>query len=126
MLESFNAFGAEVLLPLATAMIAWFANAYRNKQKKEHDVLDNVQQIIDMQNAHIERCSAQIARSEEMLKAKEQEYHKLEGKYEHKVKAVKEAYDCKHSPTDCPVLTYDKSWDDCKQCELKQEWQTKA
>lgn len=109
----------EFILPILTALIAWFANAYRNKQKKEHDILDNVQQIIDMQNKHIERCDAQIAKRDELLQKREAEYHKLEGKYEHKVKAVKEAYDCRHDTNLCPVLIYDKKHHICDTCELK-------
>ena len=52
------------VLPVLTALIAWLANAYRNKQKKEHDVLDNVQRIIDLQNAHILKSEQALEKSD--------------------------------------------------------------
>lgn len=109
----------EFILPILSALIAWFANAYRNKQRKERDILDNVQQIIDIQNKHIERCGEQIKRRDELLAKREAEFRKLEAKYEHKVKAVKEAYDCEHDTSLCPVLMYDKANNVCDSCELR-------
>lgn len=102
----------EFVLPILTALIAWFANAYRSRQKKEKDILDNVQRIVDMQNDHIKRC-------DEMLARREAQYRKLEEKYDHKVRAVKEAYDCEHDQALCPVLMYDKRGALCDDCELR-------
>lgn len=102
----------EFILPILTALIAWFANAYRNKQKKERDVLDNVQRILDIQNDYINRCN-------ESMQKKEDDYKKLETKYDHKVRAVKEAYDCEHPSEHCPVLVYDKKILSCDDCALK-------
>lgn len=101
----------EFILPILTALIAWFANAYRNRQKKENDILDNVQRIIDMQNGHIKRC-------DDLLAKREAEYLKLEERYYQKVRAVKEAYDCPYDTALCPVLIYDKAMHDCDTCEL--------
>lgn len=111
----------EFILPILTALIAWFANAYRNKQKKEHDVLENVQQIIDMQNAHILRCDQMLQKRDQLLEEREADYRKLETKWEHKVKAVKEAYICKYvsEGEGCPVLMYDKATYGCDDCALK-------
>lgn len=101
----------EFVLPILTALIAWFANAYRNKQKKEHDILDNVQRLLDMN-------AAQLHRYDEQLTKREMEYQKLETRYYHKVNAIKEAYDCEHDTALCPVLIYDKSGKVCDTCEL--------
>lgn len=109
----------EFVLPVLTALLAWFGNAYRNKQKKERDVLENVQQIIDMQNAHIERCDQMLQKRDQLLEEREVDYRKLEDKWEHKVKAVKEAYDCKYVSDGCPVLKYDKATYGCDDCALK-------
>lgn len=99
----------EIAAPILTLILGWVTNAYRNKQKKEHDILDNVQQIIDMQNQHIGRCDEQLTRTIEKL-------NKLEVKYDHKVRAVKEAYDCTHDTSQCPVLIYDKNNHICDSC----------
>ena len=111
----------EFILPILTGLLAWFGNAYRNKQKKEGDILENVQRIIDMQNAHIERCDQMLKRRDELLQERETDYRKLDSKYEHKVKAVKEAYDCKYVSHGCPVLLYDKANYGCDECALKTE-----
>ena len=40
-------------LPILTAVGGWFASVWRNKQKKEGDILTNVQQILEMQKQYI-------------------------------------------------------------------------
>lgn len=109
----------DFVLPILTLLIGWFTNAYRNKQKKESDILENVQRIIDMQNAHIERCDQMLQKRDQLLQERDVDYRKLESRWEHKVKAVKEAYDCPHVSEGCPVLTYDKASYDCDGCEHK-------
>lgn len=109
----------EIAVPVLMLVLGWVTNAYRNKQKKERDILDNVQQVIDIQNAHIERCDQMLQRRDKLLQDKEDDYRKLEAKYEHKVKAVKEAYDCEGDTSKCPVLAYDKNNHICDTCELK-------
>lgn len=81
------------VLPICTALIAWFGNAYRNKQKKEHDILDNVQQILDMQNQYIERQSKTL----DIITAKN----------DRKRESIKRAYQCKIPSEECPVLQHD-------------------
>lgn len=102
-------------VPVLTAMLAWFGNAYRNKQKKEHDILDNVQQIIDMQNKHIERCEA-------TLDKREMAYKEMSHKNDQKREAIKKAYNCKVPSEECPVLVYDAQvheHDRCANCSYK-------
>lgn len=109
------------VLPVVTALLAWFGNAYRNKQKKEHDILDNVQRIIDMQNSHIARC-------EEMLDKRDKEYKVMSRKNDRKREAIKKAYNCKVPSEECPVLIYDaqiheRDIDDsrCETCVYKKQ-----
>ena len=109
----------EIVLPIVMLLLGWITNAYRNKQKKEKDILDNVQQVIDIQNAHIERCDQMLQRRDKLLQDKEDDYRKLEAKYDHKVRAVKEAYDCEGDTSKCPVLAYDKNHYLCDDCDLK-------
>ena len=105
------------VLPVLTALIAWLANAYRNKQKKEHDVLDNVQRIIDLQNAH-------ILKSEQALEKSDKQNQRLDAKLDRKNKSIRKANNCKftNEGEGCPVLNqeeiYEKIYDDaCRLCE---------
>lgn len=107
-------------LPILTALLAWFGNAYRNKQKKEHDILDNVQRIVDMQNKHIERC-------EQTLDKRDLAYTELAYKDEKKREAIKQAYNCKVPSEECPVLSYDAQiheHDKCATCAYKKQAKT--
>lgn len=105
------------VLPVLTALIAWFANAYRNKQKKEHDVLDNVQRIIDLQNAH-------ILKSEQALEKSDKQNQRLDAKLDRKNKSIRKANNCKftNEGEGCPVLNQEeineKIYDEgCRLCE---------
>ena len=105
------------VLPVLTALIAWLANAYRNKQKKEHDVLDNVQRIIDLQNAH-------ILKSEQALEKSDKQNQRLDAKLDRKNKSIRKANNCKftNEGEGCPVLNQEeineKIYDEgCRLCE---------
>lgn len=104
----------EIIAPIISGalmgLIGWLTAAYRNKQKKEKDILDNVQQMLDMERQQINIYAERLAKSET-------DYHKLEKKFDHKTRAVKEAYDCEHPSENCPVLIYDKS--QCEDCKIK-------
>lgn len=106
----------DFLLPIITLAFGWLGSAYRNKQKKSADILDNVQTIINMQTQQMERQSRVIQRYE-----KQQDV--LDRKFAHKVASVRKAYKCPHPNADCPVLRHDAKWDDnlcnndCSQCE---------
>lgn len=107
----------QFVLPVLTALIAWLANAYRNKQKKEHDVLDNVQRIIDLQNAH-------ILKSEQALEKSDKQNQRLDAKLDRKNKSIRKANNCKftNEGEGCPVLNQEeineKIYDEgCRLCE---------
>lgn len=103
-------------LPIITLAFGWLGSAYRNKQKKGADILDNVQRILDIQDKQIEKQSKFIQGYEKKMSA-------LERKYAHSRSAVRKAYKCPHPNADCPVLRHDATWDDnlcnydCAQCE---------
>lgn len=102
------------VLPVLTALIAWLGTAYRNKQKKEGDVLDNVKRILDIQNDQIKRQDNIISRYEKKIDA-------MENKSAHDRESIKQAYTCKHPSEECPVLKFDAMWIDteCKgDCSL--------
>ncbi len=90
-------------LPILTALIAWFGNAYRNKQKKESDMLDNVKRIVNLQDDQIKRQDAIIERYQNELDA-------AEVKTAHDRESIKQAYLCKHPSEECPVLQHDALW----------------
>lgn len=107
----------QIALPVVSGLVGWFTNAYRNKQKKEGDILDNVQRIIAIQDAHIKKSEESLAKSENLNK-------RLEAKLDRKSKSVRAANRCKftNEGEGCPVLNqeeknehcYDK---DCAECE---------
>lgn len=90
-------------LPILTALIAWLGTAYRNKQKKESDTLDNVKRIVDMQDGQIKRQDKIIERAQKQLDA-------YEIKRNHDRESIKQAYRCKHPSEECPVLQHDALW----------------
>lgn len=105
-------------LPILTACIAWFANAYRSKQKKEKDILDNVQQIIDMQKEYITGLEDTLKRNRNLVS-------KIEAKFERKCASVRKAYGCKVPSEECPVLISDARLNsiesECEKCEHRIE-----
>lgn len=100
-------------LPILTALIAWYGNAYRNKQKKESDVLDNVQQIITMQKDYINGQNETLDATRKMLSG-------MQRKYDYKSASIRKAYNCTVPSEECPVLIHEgkiKTGHDCEHCE---------
>jgi len=91
------------VLPIFTALIAWLGTAYRNKQKKEGDVLDNVKRIVNMQDEQIKRQDAIIERYQNRIDASDI-------KTAHDRESIKQAYLCKLPSEECPVLQHDSLW----------------
>ena len=105
------------VLPVITLILGWLFNAYRNKQKKEHDILDNVQRIIDLQNAH-------ILKSEQALEKSDKQNQRLDAKLDRKNKSIRKANNCKftNEGDGCPVLNQEeineRVYDEgCRLCE---------
>lgn len=109
----------QVITPIALGFLGWFGNAYRNKQKKEKDVLDNVQQILDIQNRQIEKQNEYIEKQDRALA-------RITAKDERKRESIKKAYNCKVPSEDCPVLIHDAQGhaaddDKCASCKYKKK-----
>lgn len=107
----------EMLLPIVMLILGWITNAYRNKQKKEHDILDNVQHIVDMQDVQIKRQDSIIERYQNKLDASE-------SRRAHDRESIKKAYNCKVPSEECPVLIHDaqvQEQDRCTTCVYKKQ-----
>jgi len=104
-----------IFLPILTLIGGWFGHMIRTKQKKEADVLDNVNQILDVQKAYIER---QDTRYREM----EERYYASERKLDNKRASISKANKCKYTNEGdgCPVLRHEDELDEkCRNCNLK-------
>lgn len=108
-----------VVLPIATAFIGWLGSSYRNKQKKEGDILSNVERIVAMQDSHIQKAEATLLKSEKIIQ-------RLEAKLDRKNKSVRAANKCKYTNEGegCPVLAQEEKNEHiydahCDQCEYK-------
>ena len=109
------------VLPIVMGVVGWLGSAYRSKQKKEGDILDNVQRIIDIQDAHIKKSEEALAKSENLTK-------RLEAKLDRKSKSVRAANRCKftNEGNGCPVLEQEEKNEyiydvDCNKCEHNNE-----
>lgn len=101
-------------LPILTLIGGWFAHLFRSKQKKEADVLANVQQILSLQSDYIAKQDAENKKTRDMNARLEK---KLDGKRE----SIRQANRCKHTAEGdgCPVLNHEDEMDEkCKNCEL--------
>ena len=103
----------QFVLPVITLMGGWFAKSYRDKQKKENDVLKNVQQAIDILRESISFQDDTLKRTRSMLE-------RMEKKYDDKCSSVRKAYTCKVPSEECPVLINEskiKNIHECAECE---------
>lgn len=105
-----------VLLPVLTLIGGWFAHLFRSKQKKEQDILANVQQILQMQKDY-------IAEQDEENKKTRNMNARLEKKLDDKRESIRKANHCRFTSEGdgCPVLKNEDLLDEkCKNCNLKQ------
>ncbi len=106
----------DVGIPLVTLVGGWFAHMFRTKQKKEADVLDNVQQILKLQKDYIAEQDAENKKTRDMNA-------RLERKLDEKRESIRQANKCKHTSDGegCPVLVHEDYLDEkCKNCNLKE------
>ena len=112
-----NDWWVQIFLPIATAIVGWLTNAYRNKQKKESDIISNFQAMRDADREFILECRADLKESRDMNK-------RLEAKYNRKCKSVRAANKCKFTSEGegCPVLIQEEKNEyiydtDCNKCD---------
>ena len=105
----------DVGIPLLALVGGWFAHMFRTKQKKEMDVLANVQQILAMQKEYIAEQDAENKKTRDMNA-------RLERKLDEKRESIRQANKCPHTveKDGCPVLIHEDYLDEkCKNCNLK-------
>ena len=104
-------------LPILTLIGGWFAHLIRTKQKKQQDILSNVQQILQMQKDYIAEQDEENRKTRNMNA-------RLEKKLDDKRESIRKANKCKftNEGDGCPVLLHEDSLDDkCKDCYLNIE-----
>lgn len=122
MSQDFIEISERLLLPIITLAGGWFAHLFRSKQKKEQDILANVQQILQMQKEY-------IAEQDEENKKTRNMNARLEKKLDDKRESIRKANHCKYTAEGdgCPVLRHEDELDEkCKNCDLKQNAYSKA
>lgn len=95
-----------VVVPIATAALGWLGSAYRNKQKKEGDIMANFKQMMSIQNDFISGLKANIDERDSALLESKHVNQRLEAKLDRKDKSIRKANFCKFSNegNGCPVL----------------------
>lgn len=105
----------DVGIPALTLVGGWFAHMFRTKQKKEADVLDNVQQILKLQKDYISEQDAENKKTRDMNA-------RLERKLDEKRESIRKANKCEFTSQGdgCPVLAHEDYLDEkCKNCDFK-------
>lgn len=89
----------DFVLPIIMGIAGWLGNGYRNKQKKESDIITNFKAMRNADREFIEECRKDLKESRDMNK-------RLEAKYNRKCKSVRAANKCKftNEGDGCPVL----------------------
>jgi len=106
----------DVGIPILTLIGGWFAHLFRTKQKKENDILANVQQILQMQKEYIADQDAENKKTRDMNA-------RLEKKLDDKRESIRKANKCKYTNEGegCPVLIHEDYLDEkCQECYLKE------
>ena len=101
-------------LPIITGFLGWIYSKYRNKQEREKDILDNVQRIVDMQDA-------QIKKQEQTQKKSDNLNQRLEAKLDRKNKSIRQANKCPYTMEGdgCPVLSQEEKNEHCYDLDCK-------
>ena len=104
-------------VPILTLMGGWFAHLFRTRQKKEQDILSNVQQILAMQKQYIAEQDEENKHTRDINK-------RLEAKLDGKNKSIRKANWCKYTNEGegCPVLHQEEKndgdhYDKCETCK---------
>lgn len=107
----------QIALTVASGLVGWFTSSYRNKQKKEGDILANVERIVALQDAHIKKAEESMQKTDRLIQ-------RLEAKLDRKNKSVRAANKCKYTNEGkgCPVLAQEEKNEhiydaECKDCE---------
>lgn len=110
------------VLPVITLVVGWLAKGWRTRQKKEQDILSNVQQILSSQKEYIAEQDVRNDKASKMIT-------RLEKKLDDKNRSIRRANGCKYTNVDggCPVLNSEEDNDKspCDNCNYKKEEEEK-
>ena len=103
------------VLPIVMGVVGWLGSAYRNKQKKENDIIANFQLMRDADKEFMTDLKTELVESKNMRK-------RLEAKLDRKNKSIRKANSCPHTieGDGCPVLNQEEKNEqiyDCDTCE---------
>lgn len=118
-----------VVVPIATAALGWLGSAYRNKQKKEGDIMANFKEMMSIQNNFITGLKTNIDERDAALLESKHVNQRLEAKLDRKDKSIRKANFCKFSNegNGCPVLLQEeKNYPEyneslCDKCEHRND-----
>lgn len=115
-----------VVVPVVTGVLGWVSSAYRNRQQKEKNILDNVKQLLDMKSEEVERSRVIADRQNYVIQ-------RIEAKLDKKDKAIRKSRACAwvKQGNDCPVIEADDAYESgeetkaksggCSGCELNKD-----
>lgn len=108
----------DVGIPTLTLIGGWFAHLFRSKQKKEQDILANVQQILNLQKEYIKEQDSENKKTRDMNA-------RLEHKLDDKRRSIRQANWCKftNEGEGCPVLKHEEKVDasKCETCKYAKD-----
>lgn len=106
-------------VPIVTLIVGWIGGVYRNRQKKEADILDNMKQILEAQKQYIADQDIENRKTRDINK-------QLEEKLEGKRRSIRQANWCKYTNEGdgCPVLNHEQKIDEdkCETCKYNAEY----
>lgn len=96
------------VLPAITMIVGWLGSAYRNKQKREGDIIANFQLMRDADKEFMIDLKTELLESKKMRQ-------RLEAKLDRKNKSIRKANQCPHTAEGdgCPVLIQEEKNEHC-------------
>lgn len=96
------------VLPTISMMVGWLGSAYRNKQKREGDIIANFQLMRDADKEFMIDLKTELLESKKMRQ-------RLEAKLDRKNKSIRKANQCPHTAEGdgCPVLIQEEKNEHC-------------
>lgn len=116
-----DAWWVDFVLPIVMCVLGWIGNAYRNKQKREADMMTNFKIMRDSDKEFMLELKTELIESKKLRK-------RLEAKLDRKNKSIRKANSCPHTNEGggCPVLIQEEKNEhcygiDCTDCEHNNE-----
>lgn len=94
-----------VFIPLLTGLGGWLGGVYRNKEKKQADILANMEHILDRQDKFIAESAKRSDEQDKKIDEQGMRIRNLEKKVNIKDIVIRQAYGCSIANKECPVLS---------------------